>query len=819
MTKRIGWALALAAGVWLAHAQAAGIALVKAGASKHSIVVDAKAPASAQLAAREIQRVIKASTGAELPIRNEPASPAIFVGASAAAEQAGIHADKLPYEAHVLRTRGQDIFIVGRDVAPGQEKWRGCTSEGTLYGAYKFLERVTGVRWLMPGPDGEDIPTNADLVVAELNIQDQPGFQYRSIPYVYDTEKTVQEWKARQGVHERYRISFGHSWDDHPPLSVLKAHPEYLRMRADGTRDPVPAVKEKDVAFCASNPGLIRAYAESVMEAFAKDPKKQHQSLSPSDGYDGCDCPECQKLTLRGDKGKWNNFGGVGKSLTPLILNFYNGVGRIVKEQYPDRIVGGLIYRNYLYPLDTPIPIEPNVMLDIAQLNAYGYKHYKPARSQEFKAFLPEWAKVAKRLGWSDYSTWMRNEFGAVLPPGLGIMKMIYPALKKNGILMCHTTGHTAWGEGMATNYLIARLMWNPDADVDAEYKEFLDRAYGPEAGAVVAKIHALAEEGLSAYIRAYEKPRDPDYDVDYECMRQVYAPRLAQFEKLWAEAAAKKMTGAQRKRLNMLGDIFVVMHYNLRACGLIANAEKSPFYKNEAGYRAFLKERAAGISLGPEMKLGPNGEMKLVFSPERRELVIPRVKPGMPPLALDGGLNDPAWSQAAVATDFRLQGSRVLAAQQTLVRMMYDDKALYIGVECRESRMDKILMSSKGLDSAGVFTDDTVELFIGQRPNFEETYWHVAITPGNARYDDVAIEKDYNLKMDSATKLGKDAWTVEIVIPFASLGLKEAPAGKAWRGNICRIRKPDPREVSAWNAIEAGFHAPKLFGVWRFAQ
>jgi len=819
MAHRIAWALALVAAGWLAQARAAGVTLVKAGASKHCIVVAAKAPASVQLAAREIQRVIKASTGAELPIREEAAGPAIYVGGGAAAEKAGIEADKLPFEAHVIRTRGEDIFIVGHDVAPGQEKWQWRTSEGTLYGACKFLERATGVRWLMPGPEGEDIPKLSDIVVAETNVMVQPGFQYRAIPYVYDKEPAVQEWKARQGVHERYRIGFGHSWDDHPALSVLKAHPEYLRMRSDGTRDPVPAKKDQAVAFCSSDPGLIRDYAESVIAAFDKSPKASNQSLSPSDGFDGCDCPECMKLTLKDDKGKWNNFGGVGKSLTPLILNFYNGIGRIVKEKHPDRIVGGLIYRNYLYPLDTPIQMEPNVMLDVAQLNAYGYKHYKPAREQEFKAFVPEWAKYAKRLGWSDYSTWMRNEFGAVLPPGLGIMKLLYPTLKKHGFMMFHATGHAAWGEGAVTNYLIARLMWNPDADVDAEYKEFLERAYGPEAGAVAAKIYALAEEGLSAYIRAYEKPRDPDYDVDYECMRQVYAPRIAQFEKLWAEALARKMTPPQRKRLDMLGDVFVVMHFNLRACGLAVNAEKSPFYKDEAAYRAFLKERTGSLALGPEMKLGPNGELKLVFSPEKRELVVARMKPGTPAPALDGGLSDPAWQQAAVAGDFRLQGTRSPAPQQTNVRMMYDDKALYIGVECRESSMDKILMSSKGLDSAGVFGDDTVELFIGHRANFAETYWHIAITPGNARYDNVALEKDYNLKMESATKLGQDAWTIEIAIPFASLGLKEAPAGKEWRGNVCRIRKPEPRETSAWNAVEAGFHVPKLFGVWKFEK
>jgi len=30
--------------------------------------------------------------------------------------------------------------------------------------------------------------------------------------------------------------------------------------------------------------------------------------------------------------------------------------------------------------------------------------------------------------------------------------------------------------------------------------------------------------------------------------------------------------------------------------------------------------------------------------------------------------------------------------------------------------------------------------------------------------------------------------------------------------------RRKDPREVSAWAAVEEGFHEPKSFGLWQFA-
>ena len=43
-------------------------------------------------------------------------------------------------------------------VDPSQVIIAGPTPYGTEFGVYEFLERYVGVRWLMPGPDGEDVP-------------------------------------------------------------------------------------------------------------------------------------------------------------------------------------------------------------------------------------------------------------------------------------------------------------------------------------------------------------------------------------------------------------------------------------------------------------------------------------------------------------------------------------------------------------------------------------------------------------------------------------------------------------------------------------
>src|SRR5688572_4544582 len=122
--------------------------LVRDGASSYTIYHDPGAPSSVKLAAKELQRVLEISTGAKLSITNAPASPMIALGT-------GLSTETLPEEAFQIVTKGQDLFIAGNDTPDGQQTWGSSvgagTSRGTLFGVYSFLEKVVGVRWLLPG--------------------------------------------------------------------------------------------------------------------------------------------------------------------------------------------------------------------------------------------------------------------------------------------------------------------------------------------------------------------------------------------------------------------------------------------------------------------------------------------------------------------------------------------------------------------------------------------------------------------------------------------------------------------------------------------
>lgn len=795
-------------------APAAPRALVEQGATAYVIYRDAAAPRSVKAGAEELQRVIRLSTGVELPIVDAPAAKMICLGDNAAARAAGLSAQEIPDEGFRLVTRGANLYILGQDWPDTRKKWLGCDSLGTLYGTYDFLERVVGVRWLMPGEWGEDVPRHdAGLFLADLDIADRPTAASRSIGDLPggNPGDRVGQWFRHNRVGSSRRPEYGHSFNQHPPTAVLLAHPEYMPLRQDGTREKPVGTRAMDQhgsdehKLCLSNPGLVQAFAESVIASIAAEPQRQGASIGPSDGGMWCVCPDCLKYRLTDLTGPWGDFGGFRYSVTPLVLNFYNEVGRIVGRTYPDHVVGGWVYSEYLFPPAVPTRVERNVHLQIGSTDDYGYKLYRPDRLARVQRLITAWAGMAPRLGWTDYSLWMRNPFGAPLPPGLPILKAIYPAFGQS-LDSIAAAGHP-WGYGGAYNYLAAKLMWNNKADVDALYREYLDRAYGPAAGSV-DQMYALVENALRKYIIA--EPRT-DHEIWYDSAMKVYAPIYNELERLYVQALAQAATEPQRKRLEMFGENLVVFNWNMRHAGLITTRPESILYRSDEAFETFMAERKDSLAIRGDLSfyLQRNWQTAL-WCPERRTAAVAFLPAGAAAPEIDGRVTDAAWTAAARAEEFRSNGGRRgPAKQQTVARMTCDAETLYVAFTCADSDPSKIRANCGIRNSGSLMADDHVALLIQPEGKavakvMVNAKGIVAVTPETAQVRAAAV-------------VGENGWSVEMAIPFRELGLAAPAAGTTWRGNFVRHRRGSGFEMSAWSRVEERLDDERAFGEWRF--
>lgn len=168
---------------------------------------------------------------------------------------------------------------------------------------------------------------------------------------------------------------------------------------------------------------------------------------------------------------------------------------------------------------------------------------------------------------------------------------------------------------------------------------------------------------------------------------------------------------------------------------------------------------------------------------------------------SIDGQLNDPIWSQAAVFHDF-LQtqpGDNITPSSPTEVMMGYDSKNLYIAFRIIEPR-DKVRANVARRDS--IFDDDYVGVYLDTFNDQRQAYC-LFFNPLGVQADGTFREgngEDYSVDivMDSKGVLTPDGFTIEVAIPFKSLRY-EAGKTKQWGIHIYRRVKYNNNELDSW--------------------
>ncbi|MDF1744276.1 MAG: DUF4838 domain-containing protein [Gimesia sp.] len=572
--------------------------LVTQGKSAYVIYHAPEAPASVKLATKELQRMIAGSTGVTLKIQTEPAAPMLCIGENAASLDAGLNVSKLPADGFQILTKDGNIYIAGRDTHEKKFIWRGYKSRGTLFGVYEFLEREVGVRWLMPGEWGEDIPAKKELLISNGNEIQQPDFPDRLLEYVQDKRPLVQEWMLRRKippVAEGRKTGSGHSWDEYVSVKALQAHPEYMALVRGKRTLPVG----RNYKLCTTNPELVDLFAKGVIESLHKRSWQKSASISASDGGAFCSCEKCSQLVTDDPHGKRSN--------TRLLLQFYHQVAQKVHKAHPDRLVGALVYYNYMYPPKEPMPISENLSLVWAPLNYYGYGLYKPTYQREFVDVVKGWTAITNNFVYHNYSTWMRSYNGAPLPPAREILKLELPTLKRQKVRGAIMVGQSGWGYGALTNYILSEQMWNADIDVDGLIQEWLRRAYGP-GWLAMEQVYDLLDQQMKAYkLQEQLGYRGDQYEINADKIRQMYVPVFAQIEQLYLQAKAKTETIPQQKRLEMFGDNLIQLHFHMRQAALIKKPEQSTFYRSDKEFEKFMQAHATSLALSGGEKGKPH--------------------------------------------------------------------------------------------------------------------------------------------------------------------------------------------------------------------
>ena len=194
----------------------------------------------------------------------------------------------------------------------------------------------------------------------------------------------------------------------------------------------------------------------------------------------------------------------------------------------------------------------------------------------------------------------------------------------------------------------------------------------------------------------------------------------------------------------------------------------------------------------------------------------------------IDGRLDDECWKGAGKIRDFVSADGIEPADEPTEAYLLWDDKNLYIGVKCYESRMEAIAISTTENDEAGIWSDDNIQIFIDPAPDPKGEYYHISVNPIGAMYDQKAdgdfAEKRWGNRSGRGIEWSSDGifdtdirgnfWSVEAAIPFSAM---EADPGKGdvWRFNLYRVEQYR-EEHTYWSPtynLEDWPHVPSRFG------
>ena len=222
---------------------------------------------------------------------------------------------------------------------------------------------------------------------------------------------------------------------------------------------------------------------------------------------------------------------------------------------------------------------------------------------------------------------------------------------------------------------------------------------------------------------------------------------------------------------------------------------------------------------------------------PSLRRVVVPKLH-GL--LIVDGNLNEAVWTSAALLSPFVLNDGSGPEREKTVVRLWYDDTALYLGWTCTDADIQATLTAR----DSKFWEEEVAEFFVTAGPlnRYFELQWNPlggvfdAIISNQLDQDGVSTsfigDWSFTAKgMKNAVTLKGTAgdsndtdemWQVEVIIPFVDLG-EGTPKPKAiWRANFYRFDRAQgqPPELLSWSAtLLPGFHQPARFGYLEFGE
>ena len=602
---------------------------------KADIVIPANAGATEKYAAEELKYHLDRIVGRGFGIVTEDKADLsvkpchFFVGATEAAQKAGLREKPFELEERRVKTVGNGLYLLGGDRDCGRigDSWAGAC-HGTLYAVYDFLTKSCGVRWIWPGEKGEVIPKRPELAFGAI---DRGGVEPIGMRLFYGAcpeapkdgfigfrnpkarekyYKDVAKFLIRHHVGSRRKLPGGHSFQKYWER-FGKTHPEFFNLLPNGKREPLKGDDSgASVTMCVSEPGLWKQIAEDWRgKRGSLGDREPYLVCCENDSPGMCTCPKCRALDAPSDRFaacdywngsgrdpltcgnrfwrlcdvRWGQLGCDRTKPTPPDVSdryayFYNQVLAEARKVDPGTRVMGYGYSNYA---EGPkhVKISPGVTIE------YVPRTYFPYHEDDSALIRREWD--AWRKAGADEMFFRPNYMlaGSNFPMDFGRNATSdFAYLAANGLAGCRFDSlQGAWANQTIQHYALLRCLSEPTLGYDAALGEVC-AAFGPAAEAARKYFKFIADFSDS---------------VTYDRYLEVgWANRLNS----WYPA------GGHNRFANVVAELYPDSFF-VKGAALLDAAERAAAGDSEALARVrFLKEGLEDARLTREARIAHKG-------------------------------------------------------------------------------------------------------------------------------------------------------------------------------------------------------------------
>lgn len=704
--------------------------LVEDGRVAAECVLPDDAPKVVCFAAADLKRWIREMTGAEIPLVEVPTSTSntkLLIGKRAAAEFLGDLQKLAGTDGFAIRRRGNKVHVFGD------------RPRGTAFGLFALLERNSDIIWARPNADfGTVFGRHKDLVLRETDVLDIPVFRYRSFGGGHPPHLAGAEWQLRNGLNRPGRGQFdAPGWDIIPKLSGnlywrlkkhFAEHPEWFGLNPlTGKR----VCGAGEGTLCLTRPELPEVWARAAIEGIrekeaASGRKAEIYTVGPGDNWFCCCCPECLKPIALPD-GSVLEMKHPDSIKDPLFRStqyhqFLNRVMKIWKKEVPHV---KLVSLAYIYVAEPPaVDLDPDLCIYFAPYPTNSMRHplSDPRQPELWRRRFEQWRRKTRNLGFYEYyfskpspqAFYAAANLRSLLTTCDPDNAYIYTEYNNDRGTKGIGEGALGWDVGAMHTWVIARLFWNPNRDVDELYRHYIGRTY---------------REAAPQMTRYYERIRDSWLDPNNKADDACHSALANVYRGLIIQQGLEKETHR-------------------------------------------LLEEAEQVAGHPHSRMMIQ-RMRNVFASYAKGMAR-MVVANVAEMAHDGDTFDSVqWEKPRVLDDFKVTqrlGALREPSQRTALKAARTDQHLYIRFTAYDTEMESVLTRERDEQAERWPRGDHAELWFAL-PHRKPFVF--AFDANGTAYDAREYDRDWNSNWRLMTRRIGDRWEAIAVIPLASLGLQ----------------------------------------------